>query len=271
MSVNVTPVASISASRSGSGTYPPLTFSTNGSEQMRLLTTGPQLLIGATTTDIPLVGNGGVVVIATSGGLAYATASTNASNLYLGRASASYMSVDSGSTGSGTALPIVLSINGVEAMRVNTGRTVRVSSTSASLVPATGVALQVASGTSGNNTTLTDAFAGSALLTMRRSNGTLAAPTQVVSGDALGAVSVIGYGTSGFLSGYGAQISFLATETWTDIAQGTSVNISTATGGSTTMTLRGTWKDGLVIGSSGGDPGVGGIRVTGAAVFTGLT
>src|SRR2546425_5422527 len=241
---------------------------------MRLLTTGQQLLVGATSTDIPLVGNGGVVVIATSGGLAYATASTNASTLYLGRSSSSYMSVDSGKTGSGTALPIVLSINGAEAMRVNTAGTVRISNNASVPAPPSGTTVQVATGTAGTNNVVVDAFAGVPTLLLREAAGIVGAPVAVASGSSLGAVTVTGYGATDYSSGIRGTISFLTTQTWTDTAQGTTIQFSATTTGSASGGLRMSVLDGLVIGSSGAaslDLGVGGIRVTGAAVFSGLT
>src|SRR5439155_10893587 len=106
-SVNATPVATIAASPSGSGTYPPLTFSASGSERMRLLATAPQLIMGATSSDVSNLGTSPGVIAVGAGGLAVAGASTNASVLFVGYVSGgTAMVVDSEKTGTGTVLPL---------------------------------------------------------------------------------------------------------------------------------------------------------------------
>jgi hypothetical protein len=84
------------------------------------------------------------------------------------------------------------------------------------------------SGADGDNARLTvDAFGGSPLFSFRRSQGTVAAPTAVQTGNTLGLFGAIGYGATGYASGRRAGFGFYAAENWTDSAQGTYVSIDT--------------------------------------------
>ncbi len=85
---------------------------------------------------------------------------------------------------------------------------------------------------------LLDAFASQGQLAFRRANTTNAAPTAVVAANILGTISAFGYGATGYSSSARANLSFSATETWTDTAQGTSFAVSTTPTGGTTPTGR---------------------------------
>jgi hypothetical protein len=66
----------------------------------------------------------------------------------------------------------------------------------------------------------------------RRSRGTSAAPSAVLSGDDLGSYFAGGYGATGFGADSGGGMAVLAAENWTDAAQGTHVTFETTpTGG----------------------------------------
>jgi hypothetical protein len=66
----------------------------------------------------------------------------------------------------------------------------------------------------------------------RRSRGSAASPTAVQSGDILGAVAGIGYGSTSYSLG-NVQLQFSATENWNDGSQGTRASIYTTPNGST--------------------------------------
>jgi len=71
----------------------------------------------------------------------------------------------------------------------------------------------------------------------RRARGTVLAPAAVLSGDLLGAFAARGYGATNFGTG-GGGISVRAAETWTDVAQGTSINFNTTAIGTNTPATR---------------------------------
>jgi hypothetical protein len=110
----------LNAGRTGSGTYLPMMFATNGAEQM-VLTTTSQLYLGATTTDLSLgtvpwytaIGNGGGIA-----GVVAATTSTNASVMSLSVVAGSFVSLNAGKTGSGAYLPINFETSSLERMRI---------------------------------------------------------------------------------------------------------------------------------------------------------
>lgn len=82
---------------------------------------------------------------------------------------------------------------------------------------------------------LIDGSGAGGLLEFRRASGTLASPTAVTNTSPLGTIGWRGYGTS--FTNRRAEISGVATETWTNTAQGTSLDFKvTATGGTTTAT-----------------------------------
>lgn len=65
-----------------------------------------------------------------------------------------------------------------------------------------------------------DAYAGVPSLATRRSNGTGASPTAILSGDVLSRFEAFGRGATGLSSGGRAIIEARATQNWTDTAQG---------------------------------------------------
>jgi hypothetical protein len=62
--------------------------------------------------------------------------------------------------------------------------------------------------------------------------GTAGAPTAVQSGDSLGGHNFRGYGATGFESSSSARINGLATQNWTDAAQGAAIAFSVTANGS---------------------------------------
>lgn len=79
---------------------------------------------------------------------------------------------------------------------------------------------------------LVDAFGSNALLTLRRADGTAAAPTAVQLNDLLGSLHFSGYGATAYGSGRSAISSFAA-ENWTDTAQGSYTTWNTTAIGTT--------------------------------------
>jgi hypothetical protein len=94
------------------------------------------------------------------------------------------------------------------------------------------------------------------VLALRTSGGTAAAPTASVNGAFFGSVQGNGRGTTSY--GLGAQVSFYATEAWTDTAHGSQITFDTcATGASTTLT-RASIGRGLLIRDASGTVPAGG-------------
>lgn len=93
---------------------------------------------------------------------------------------------------------------------------------------------------------------------MRRARGTLASPTAVQSGDILGAMQAYGYGATGFSAAAKATLRLVASENWTDSAQGTRGQLHSTDLLSTTLTERYRWGDltsTLELGFRDGGPG----------------
>lgn len=72
------------------------------------------------------------------------------------------------------------------------------------------------------------------VIDFRRANGTNASPGALQSGDIIGVLGGLGYGTTGY-SGGAAQMRYLATETWSDTANGARVSILATPNGSTAL------------------------------------
>lgn len=94
-----------------------------------------------------------------------------------------------------------------------------------------------------------------------RANGTAAAPTAMLIGDAIGTIQTGGYDSSVYANAQ-ANLLFTAAENWTPTARGTKINLNVTTIGSTTLIT------GLGISNSGGlsvgcdfDPGLGSIYI----------
>jgi hypothetical protein len=70
-----------------------------------------------------------------------------------------------------------------------------------------------------------DAFASNAQLNFRRANGSNASRVALASGNSIGRFSVFGYGATGFSSTSRGGLNIVATEDWTDTAQGTRLDL----------------------------------------------
>jgi len=83
-------------------------------------------------------------------------------------------------------------------------------------------------GADATNSNLTiDGFAAIPALNGRRSAGTAASPTAIVSGTTLLQINGFGYGTTAYSSAARSRITFAAAEAWTDTAQGALITFGT--------------------------------------------
>lgn len=102
--------------------------------------------------------------------------------------------------------------------------------------PATGTVLQVVGANAAAAARIeVDSFGGVPIVSVRRANGTKAAPTAVVSADQLGSFNYHGTTSASAYYGPAARIAAFATENWSGTAGGSRVVISTTP--NTTQTL----------------------------------
>lgn len=79
-----------------------------------------------------------------------------------------------------------------------------------------------------------DSFGAAPGIVLRRSSGTMAAPTALALNDVFGNYGGIGYGATGYASANRAAIKFNAAEAWTDANQGSYITFHTTTAATTT-------------------------------------
>lgn len=135
----------------------------------------------------------------------------------------------------------------------------------------TATALEVTSD-SGAVAAAIDTFGGVPRLISRRANGTPAAPSGVILNDTLFSTMSFGYGASAYSTGGRALFNVIATENWSNTAQGAAQTFQvTANGGTvTTEALRINHNGDILIGSTA-DAGTGKLQVTGTAAIDVLT
>jgi hypothetical protein len=85
--------------------------------------------------------------------------------------------------------------------------------------------------------------------TVRKANGTAAAPSPLLNNDAMGQYAFFGYGATGYSASNRAAMQGRAIENWSDTAQGTVINFITTPPGTVTPTQMMTLGQGLVVGS----------------------
>lgn len=85
---------------------------------------------------------------------------------------------------------------------------------------------------------ITDVISGTAGFITRRANGTQAAPSGLLSGDIFGVVGGRGYMATGYSPLSRADIQWLATENWTDSANGARIVFATTANGAAARTSR---------------------------------
>src|SRR3989338_4202773 len=128
--------------------------------------------------------------------------------------------------------PIIFGINSSEKMRIDTAGNVGIGTTA----PATVLHMVDSGGDALRGFLIDSANAGNAgpIVIGRKARGSISSPTAVTADDALLVLSGLGYGATGYSSGGRANIRLVATETWTDTAQGTYASFYTTPTGTAT-------------------------------------
>ncbi|MBY0565489.1 MAG: DUF2793 domain-containing protein [Hyphomonadaceae bacterium] len=85
---------------------------------------------------------------------------------------------------------------------------------------------------------LTDIFGANAQFSFRRANGTPAAPSALLANDQIALFAAFGYGATGYSAAARARMDYVASENWSDAAQGTDLVWYNTPNGSTTLTER---------------------------------
>lgn len=115
-----------------------------------------------------------------------------------------------------------------------------------------------------NNRVLNDAIGGIPIFTARRTNGTIAAPTAIVSGNEIGSYNYHGLNTTATYTS-GARVSGYATENWSVSAAGGKIVFSTVPNTTLVMT------DALTIDQDGGLKGIAAAQGTPVAITGGAS
>jgi len=130
--------------------------------------------------------------------------------------------------------------------------------TGSTVAPRTGTNLHVTGADTATNTLSLDSFGGLNAISSRRSDGTRASKTALATSDALASFTGEGYDGTAYTSGGAVAINFTASQTWTNAAHGTYINMFTVPNGTTTLTeaMRIQNSGGVSIGTTT-DPGIG--------------
>lgn len=116
----------------------------------------------------------------------------------------------------------------------------------AAITVSTAQAVTMSGNTTSQGTLTSERYGGDAWFRMRRANGTVASPTQVVTNNTVGSMTSNAYHSGGaFHTTPGGAMYFVATEDATATAQGTEFRLFTTANGGTTNTRR------LTIGQDG--------------------
>ncbi len=107
-----------------------------------------------------------------------------------------------------------------------------VSSNSAPLPPATGIA-RFADADGVQTGVFADSFGTNPIFNVRRANGTAASPSALQADQIIGVIGASGYGASAYV-GTRARVAFVASENWTNTANGTYLTFNTTANGTAT-------------------------------------
>jgi len=104
----------------------------------------------------------------------------------------------------------------------------------------------------------TGTFTAFSDVAFRRANGTAASPSALQSGDLIGRFGAQGYGTNAYSTIARSQLRFVATENWTNSAQGSEIYFFTTPAGGTSTALAMVAFDsgGVGVGGAVADPGI---------------
>jgi len=122
---------------------------------------------------------------------------------------------------------------GINVPLPSTTLVVNANTTTAPPTPLTGTVLDVHGADGAANRLAVNAYGDAPSVTFVRASGTMASPTAIVSGDALGGILATGYNGSAYTLSKASAL-FYAAETWTATANGTEIRFVTTPVGSTT-------------------------------------
>lgn len=119
--------------------------------------------------------------------------------------------------------------------------------------------LEIAALSGSNTRFLMDAYGATSDIDFRVAGGTAAAPSAIVINQAMGSVRWSGYGTSAYSTNNRAILEAFAAENWTNTAQGTYIQVSLTTIGTTTRFVAFSILNAgqVVVGNAGADDGSG--------------
>lgn len=139
-----------------------------------------------------------------------------------------------GSSGTVTSVSVTTA-NGVSGTVANATTTPDITLTLGDITP-TGI---VITGTASGDEIWLDRYsndANAAGYLSRKARGTLGTPTAVLSGDTIGLLGGRGYGATGFSANDKGTVAIVASENWSDTAQGTYISLNATTATTTTRT-----------------------------------
>lgn len=112
-----------------------------------------------------------------------------------------------------------------------------------------------------------DAAANSAAIYLRRANGTIASPSATVSGNSLGTIGWSGFGSTIWAVNIHAGLVGVASETWTDTANGAGIDFYATANGTISVNAKARLQNSggfsLGTGSIATDPGAGNLLLSG--------
>lgn len=224
-------------------------------ERMRL-SSGGNLGIGTTSPTERLDVDGGALV---RGNLTANTASHNG-DIYIGNTANpggsgrfAYLGWNDSALkarlATGGGYPLTFEVASTERMRIDSSGNVGIGTTApgtkfvvsknAATLPSTSSGIAQIAEVDGTSTRFfIDGFGNSTNLIFRRSNGTAASPTALLTSNVLGNISFWGYGATGYTSSFRAQVRADASEDWTDTAQGTHLVFATTAIGTTASSAK---------------------------------
>lgn len=137
--------------------------------------------------------------------------------------------------------------------------------------PQTGAVLQIVGANAATARVELDSYAGPAIYSTVRRNGTKASPTAILSADQIGSFNFQGAASTTAIYGPAARITALATENWSGTAGGTQILLSTTPNTTQTLTTALTLGQDQSATFAGAVAIAGGITSTGTTSASGLT
>jgi hypothetical protein len=215
-------------------------------------------------------------VWATPAGAGTVTNSANLTNNAIVLGDGGTTGIKTTTTGTGVVTALGINTGSAGAFGVTnlaqTWSAIQTISLNAGALPAATANFRVGGANATINVVALDSFGANNTLAMRRSDGTAASPTALQQNDAIGGIFGFGYGATGYSSANRVAIQLFADQNWSDTAQGTAINFSTTTNGTTSVIERMrlsndggiTVNDASGVAPTGGSKGPGTINTTGS-------